>query len=262
MIHQEQLFFIHASPRFEVGFFFYAAVAGVLLLAITTAAIALRRQRPYLFVGWFWYLGTLVPVIGLIQVGIQSMADRYTYIPSIGIYWLAVWGVWELAVQRKFALWALRTVSAAVLAACLVLTTIQVSYWKDSETLFTEAIKAVPDSYFGHLHLGKELYSEQAVREGELADKAAVAGDKAGVAEHKQKKIELQDRAAEQFQESLKINPRYDFGNNNLAVWYAERGDYEHAIEYFKRALDAKPAYPDALSNLCGIFLRRTRALS
>ena len=228
----------------------------MLLLAITAAAFWFGRQRPYLIVGWLWYLGTLVPVIGLIQVGIQSMADRYTYIPSIGIYWLVVWGVCELAVQWKFALWALRTVAAAVLLACLVLTTIQVSYWKNSETLFKEAIDAVPDNYFGYLHLGKEYYSEQAVREGDLAAKAAVAGDKAEAKWHREKMIELQDKAAEQFQESLRINPHYDFGNNNLAVWYAERADYDHAREYFLRALQAKPAYPDALSNLCSISMR------
>ncbi len=256
MIHSERLFFIHTSPVLELGFFCYATMAGVLLLAITAAAIGLRRQAPYLIVGWFWYLGTLVPVIGLIQVGIQSMADRYTYIPSIGIYWLVVWGICELALRRNFALWALRTVAAAVLVACLVLTTIQVSYWKNSEALFSEAIKAVPDNYFGYLHLGKEFYSEQAVREGELAGQASVAGLKEEADVHHAKMLRLQDMAADAFKKALKINPTYDFGNNNLAVWYAERNDQENAIKYFTRALQAKPAYPDALSNLCTIFLR------
>ena len=104
IVHPERLFFLHVSPKFEMGFFFYATLAGILLLAITGLVLWFGRRRPYLIVGWFWYLGTLVPVIGLVQVGIQGMADRYTYVPSIGIFWMVVWGVCDVAAGWKHSL--------------------------------------------------------------------------------------------------------------------------------------------------------------
>ena len=107
------------------------------------AVIRLARRRPYLAVGWFWYVGTLVPVIGLVQVGMQTMADRYTYIPLIGIFIVLAWGGWELASRWRVPRVGLGIATAVVLAACMVVTRKQIAWWQDSETLFQRMITAV-----------------------------------------------------------------------------------------------------------------------
>ena len=124
------------------------------------AVIRLARRRPYLAVGWFWYLGTLVPVIGLVQVGMQSMADRYTYIPLIGIFIVLAWGGWELVERWRLPRVGLGIATAVVLAACMVATRKQIGWWKDSETLFQRMIAAVPGNYMAHYNMGN-LYSRQ-----------------------------------------------------------------------------------------------------
>ena len=132
------------------------AGAGLLIVAISVLAIAMIRQRPYFSVGWFWYLGTLVPVIGLIQVGGQSMADRYTYMPLVGIFIIFSWGMADLLgrgqLRRMNLAWA---VIVPVLVACLMVTRSQTSYWKDSITLFRHAIAVTTDNTLAHVDLGR-----------------------------------------------------------------------------------------------------------
>ncbi len=246
----------HDKPEIMWWFFAKGIVAGAVLAAITGLVIWLGRRRPYLIVGWFWYLGTLVPVIGLVHVGIQSMADRYTYIPSIGISIIVVWGVCEVAARWKISVWALRIEAAAVLLACLVLTWIQVSYWENSKTLFLEAINAVDESYFGYLHLGKWYYQESGA-EGQKAADASAHGRVTEEAKLQAEMIRLRELAREAFQESLKINHDYDFGNNNLGVCYADAREDAKAIACFEKAVKIKPAYADAHSNLCSILGRQ-----
>ena len=106
-------------PSWEV------ALAALALVAVSAVVIRLARRCPYLAVGWFWYLGTLVPVIGLVQVGMQTMADRYTYIPLIGIFIALAWGGWDLVAQRRLPAVALGTAAAVVLAACTIATRCQ-----------------------------------------------------------------------------------------------------------------------------------------
>ena len=215
-----------------------------------------------MIVGWLWYVGTLVPVIGLVHVGIQSIADRYTYIPSIGVFWIVVWGACEVAARWRISVLALRIEAAVVLLGCLLLTWFQVSYWKNSESLFKHAIAAVDENYFGYLHLGKDYY-QKATQEGQWARQAAIAGRMREAIDHKNAMKEWRERAAEQFRDSLKINPMYDFGNNNLGVCYADRDDAEgdaKAIYYFKRAVRIKPKYADAHNNLCSVLNREAAA--
>ncbi|PYI89412.1 MAG: hypothetical protein DMF03_07675, partial [Verrucomicrobia bacterium] len=124
------------------------------LLAITAAAIVLRRERPYLFTGWFWYLGTLVPVIGLVQVGEQGHADRYTYLPHIGLFLLVVWLVADVAaVRQSRSRFAVAT--AVIIIVALAWTAfIQTSYWRNSEILWTHALAVTSDNDFAHNNLG------------------------------------------------------------------------------------------------------------
>ena len=227
--------------------------AGILLAVITALVLWFGRWRRYLIVGWFWYIGTLVPVIGLIQVGIQARADRYTYIPSIGIYWLVVWGACELASRWERGVWVLRAAAVAVLLCCTVLTWRQVSYWTDSETLFRQSIRAIPDSYFANNHLGKEL-DARGMKEDTEARLAAVGGRAEEAAEHLRKRDLLRKEAMEQFKKTVEINPMYDFGNNNLGVSYARLKKNQEAKRLFLQAVYINPDYADAHNNLCVIF--------
>src|SRR5206468_1873932 len=131
-------------------------LAIALLLAITCAAIVWRDKRPYLFTGWFWYLVMLVPVIGLVQVGEQGHADRYTYLPSIGLFLIAVWAAGDVAVMGQVRLWrGVATAGTLVVVAALAGTAFtQASYWRNSETLWAHALAVTTDNDFAHNNLG------------------------------------------------------------------------------------------------------------
>src|SRR5262249_38771584 len=131
--------------------------SAALLIVISLLAVVGRRQRPYLFVGWFWFLGTLVPVIGLIQVGIQAMADRYTYIPQMGLLIGLIWSVHALWEGRLVRNVVLPICGIAALVCSMILTRQQIAWWRDSETLFRHAINITTNNYIAHLNLGVAL---------------------------------------------------------------------------------------------------------
>jgi protein O-mannosyl-transferase len=131
------------------------AGAALLLIAITALAVWRARREPWLLTGWLWFLGTLVPVIGLVQVGRQAMADRYTYIPSIGLFLAVVWTVAGLLTGRRVVLTA---AAGVVILALAAVTRTQIGYWADSATLFRHALAATDDgNYLAHIGLGKAL---------------------------------------------------------------------------------------------------------
>jgi hypothetical protein len=135
-----------------------AAGAALLLAAVTALAVWRARREPWLLTGWLWFLGTLVPVIGLVQVGRQAMADRYTYIPSIGLFLAVVWSVAGLGRRHRAAL---ATTAGIVILALAAITRVQVGYWSDSATLFRHALAATGDNYLAHIGLGKALMGER-----------------------------------------------------------------------------------------------------
>jgi hypothetical protein len=126
------------------------AASGAVLTCVTAVAIRLRRSQPYLLVGWLWYLGTLVPVIGLLQVGLQASADRYTYVPMVGIAIMLAWGMADFLSARLRARPVIVSAAAAVCSACFVLTFIQSRYWQNSETLFSHAIASTANNALAH----------------------------------------------------------------------------------------------------------------
>ena len=218
------------EKRIPYELYLQAVVAGMVLLAITLPALFFWRRRPYWLVGWCWYLGTLMPVIGIVQVGTQARADRYTYLPSIGLYILFVWGGSELC-QR----WNRSKIPAVILTSLILTglsaaTWFQASYWRDSLTLFEHAKRVTDRNYFACNHIG--------------------------VAYEQLKKPE-QARLA--FEESIRIMKDYDFGNNNLGIYYADKGDVKRAQSHFERAILTNPRYVDALSNLGVIYARQGR---
>jgi protein O-mannosyl-transferase len=192
--------------------------------------LSLGWRRPYLAIGWLWYLGTLIPVIGLVQVGIQARADRYTYIPMIGVSIAVVWAIAELAGRWPGFRKAVLIGTPILLGACVVLTWFQVAHWRNNLCVFSQAINATSNNYWAHSHLGFGYYN--------LGDKK---------------------KAAEEFQEALNINPKYDWGHNNLGVCYADEAKYDQAEKLFLRALQLNPRYTDACNNLAVIYLSRGR---
>ena len=208
----------HLSPG-EIGL-------SLLVLCLITAGVLAGRQRhPYLLVGWLWYLGMLVPVIGLLQVGDQARADRYTYLPEIGLYVLATWGAMELCGAWRHGRVLMGAAAAVILGMLLARACDQTRYWRDSETLWAHTLACTSENYLAHNNLGLALASE-----GKPAE------------------------AIEQYQRALQIMPDYAKAHNNLGVVLAGEGRWAEAIGQYERALQLEPDYAEVHNNL-GIAL-------
>ena len=184
------------------------------------------KQRSYFIVGWLWYLGTLIPVIGLVQVGCQSMADRYTYVPLIGLFIVIAWGIPELVKKwRHRKIW-LATLATVVLTILMAMTWKQVGYWENSITLFEHTLKITTNNFIAHKYIGTTL-SEQGRTE----------------------------EAIEHYLQALRIKPDYVDAHNNLAVALFNKGNIKGAIAHFRKALRINPGYVDAKSNLKKVLM-------
>jgi tetratricopeptide (TPR) repeat protein len=221
--------------------------AGLLLTAVTGAVIVFRRRWPYLPVGWFWYLGTLVPVIGLVQVGSQAMADRYTYLPLIGLFLLATWGVADIAQRWQLKRFAI-PLAGVLLAIASLYSWAQVCTWQDSIALWKHAIELNPDNPVANKNLGVALFHENKVEEAQHRFEEAVrrfpeaawAHDNlAGVYMRQQRSAE----AIPHLLRALELRPDNPFAHTNLGTIYAEQGKLEEAIHEFAEA--ARVARPD-----------------
>src|SRR5262249_9597665 len=133
-----------------------AAAAGAALVVVTLLTLSQLRRRPYLAVGWLWFLGTLVPVIGLVSVGIQTMADRYAYVPNIGLYLMAVWGIAD-ALADRVPRPVLAGTAGLGLAVCLLLTRYHAHLWKDNVALWEHAVRVTDNNFGAHESLGVAL---------------------------------------------------------------------------------------------------------
>jgi tetratricopeptide (TPR) repeat protein len=191
------------------------------LLVLTAAAILLARRHPYLCVGWLWFIGTLVPVIGLVQVGVQSMADRYTYLPLIGVYIAVVWGASECVAHLSRAQKALAAAAALALLICSALTLRQIGIWKNSESLFRHAVAVTKDNYLAYNNLGFHLSN-----------------------------LGKTEAALEMYRRSIQINPNYDEAQNNIGFALAKLGRPLEAIPYYEAALRLRPTLAEAHNNL------------
>jgi protein O-mannosyl-transferase len=230
--------------------------AAVFLVAVTGVAVRLWRSRPYLAVGWFWYLGMLVPVIGLVQVGAQSMADRYTYLPLVGIFILTVWGSADLLANRRFGRESLAVLAAAAILACTVLTARQAARWTDTLSLFEYALTIMPDNAAAHRNLGDVLLQQNRNEEAEVHFRALAQIDSPGRAMAECNwATTLSNRkrfaeAADHLRKALQINPDLAIAHNGLALALAELGVFQETIEQFQEAVRLLPEKPEALKNL------------
>ncbi len=233
--------------------------SAIVLLFISLAAFRLARRRPYFFVGWFWFLGTLVPVIGLVQVGLQSMADRYTYVPLIGLFVALVWGVSEFS--RNVSRRILAGFAAAIVVSCAISTSFQLRHWQNSITLFRHAIAVTKKNYVAHNNLATALANEGQSDEAmklfqnalQLKPNYAVARYNVAKILDKQGKI---DEAIEGYKESLRLKSNSAPAHYGLGLDLGKKGNLAEAIVHYRAALEIDPGHGEAHYNLANALLR------
>ena len=232
-----------------------AIAAAALLASITAAAILARRKHPWLIVGWLWYLGMLFPVIGLVQAGWQSMADRYTYLAQIGLGLGIAGMVVGLSSAWPFRRLACSLAAVLVIAALMACAWRQTAFWRNSETLWSRALACTSRNAVAHSGLGTSLQKqgriEEAVRQYQLALDINPAHP---MAHNNLGAILLQqghlDEAIRHYQAALAASPNYAKAHCNLGSCYYGQGKLKEAISEFQRALEIEPNYADARHNL------------
>jgi tetratricopeptide (TPR) repeat protein len=238
-------------------------VAGaVLLLVMVTAAVLLcRRRRPYLLIGWLWYLGMLVPVIGLVQLGSVASADRYTYLPQIGLAVALVWGTADLCRSWAHRRWLCGAASALVLAVLMGGAWRQTSFWRNGETLWAHAVLCTSENLVAHNNLGNALMESGRLDEAIAQYRKALQIDPRHAEMHYNlgnvllARGEL-DAALAEYQEAVKLRPDHPFARTNMASVLARQGRFAEAAGHFQRAMEIRPDFPDVINNLA--WLRAT----
>lgn len=281
-----RVFYFHERNNIMVS---SAVLSAIVLFLVTAVCWHFREKRPYCLFGWLWFLGTLVPVIGVVQVGDQAMAERYTYVPYIGVFIAVVWLVGDAVVKSPKFRVASQLLAVTVIVACAVRTEAQVKVWKDMVTLFSHVLEidprgAVPNTSLGvayarlgryadaqeylkraldyspndyeaHNNLGTNLgeqgLTQEALKEFRLS--LAIKPDQAA-AHSKIGRILAETHqlsaAIEEYNQALRFDPANAYAHNDLGVVLFQLGDYEKAAEQFSDAVRIDPAYADARRNL------------
>jgi tetratricopeptide (TPR) repeat protein len=219
MIYPNHLAVLYPLP--SDGWPLWQPIVSFLILAGLSAGIIYTARRRYLVVGWLWYLGTLLPVIGFVQVGLQAIADRYTYMPSIGILIIIAWAAAEFTANWRHRKIALSIAAALLLSALLIATRAQVRHWHDNLTIHQHTIAVTENNYIMH-----DSYGYGLLKKGRLQE------------------------AVEQFNEALRLKPHYLKAINHLGVALKEQGKLQEATACFKKALQLEPGHLGAHYNL------------
>jgi tetratricopeptide (TPR) repeat protein len=253
--HLAAFYPFHTEPTWEV------ALAGAALAAVTFFVINLRARYPYLFVGWLWYVVTLAPVIGLIQAGEQARADRFMYVPMVGLLIIAAWTPWEKRLKTRGS-WLLGTL---IVATCAVTARAQTSHWADSLALWRHAAEVTDANYVAYEKIGEALRER-----GQLADakryyeKAlalapahapayeAVIQNSLGIVLIRQGQP---DEAQPHFADAVRLNPKFAEAQSNYANGLANAGRFSEAVVHYRAALASEPSFADALVGLGGALL-------
>jgi Flp pilus assembly protein TadD len=231
------------------------AICALLLLGISFFVVRYGRHQRYLLLGWFWFVVTLIPVIGIIQVGLQAYADRYTYIPYIGLFVMIAWGLPQLLSK-----WAYRKIFLG-LSMVIVLTALgicahrQTSYWKNGVTLFSHALEATQNNCVAYNNLGVAYAGHSRWREAIEAYKQSIRIDperenvyyNLGTAYGS---LGRWDEAIEEYKQAIKIKPDYTEAYNNLGAAYGRLGRWNEAIDVYKQAIKIKPNLAESYTNL------------
>lgn len=232
-----------------------------LLLMVSLIVFSTRKKHPYLAVGWIWYLVTMLPVIGLVQVWTHDIADRYTYLPLLGIFIMLAWGIPEFVSSWPRRRAILSFFAIACLAILMVLARHQVSHWQDSYTLWSHALDVTEDNPVAHNNLGLFLANNDKPVEAAAHYRQAIqlkpdhyaAYNNLGILLAKQGR---QEEASQQFNKALSLKPDYADAHNNLAIYLAHRGKYTDALGHFLEAVRLKPDEAQFQFNVGLIYLQ------
>ena len=202
-------------------------ISGLILIGISILVLWAVRSKPYLSIGWFWYMGTLMPVIGLVQVGLwPAIADRFAYVPLIGLFIVIAWGVPDLVVRWRHRKAGLAAIAATLFTILMATTWLQIQHWQNGVTLFTHNLNVTHNNSLAHNELGNALRQQ-----GKF------------------------DKAMFHYYKALQVNPYYAEAHNNLGFTLARQRDYQDAIYHYNEALRIKPTYTEAHNNLATALL-------
>jgi len=252
MILPVNLAVLYPYPASVILWQFFGAL--LLLIAITAAVIWRMKQSPYLATGWLWYLGTLVPVIGIVQAGSQAMADRYTYIPLIGLFIMIAWGIAEVSQKWKYRKEVLLAAAALFIICFSILTWKQVGYWHDSLSLFSHALNVTKNNYRVHNMRGT-AYADLGNYSKAIEDYSRAIKIEPGYPEayYNRGKDYAQignfKQAVEDYTKAIKIKPNYALAYNSRGNGYFDLGNHKEAIADYSRAIEIKPDYTGAYKN-------------
>jgi protein O-mannosyl-transferase len=240
-------------------------LAGGVMVGISVLVWAQRRRFPFLLVGWLWYCGTLVPVSQLIQTGGHAMADRWTYLPSLGVLIQVVWGACELTRRWRYQALTFSMIGGTAIVLCLALTRCQIGYWMDSEALFRHALGVTVNNDAAHNGLGVALVKKGQIDEAirQFQESIHLNPDHADVHYNLGTALYQQGRSGEaisQFQEAIRLKPDHATAHNNLGTALGLIGQTEEAIRQFQEALRLMPDYADARKNLDVLLATRAHS--
>ena len=233
-----------------------------LMAGISAGALALRRRHPYLVVGWLWYLGMLVPMIGLVHAGTVARADRFTYLAQIGVYIMLAWWVKDLAVSRRYDRRILGAGALSVIAVLMVCAWKQTSFWRTSESLWLHALACTSGNYVAHNNLGNALLQKGSVDEAiaHFQQALQIKPDYAKARFNFGNALLLKgsvDEAIAHYQIALQINPGYAEAHNNLGTALFQKGKVDEAITHFQQALQINPNDAEVHNNLGNALLQK-----
>jgi tetratricopeptide (TPR) repeat protein len=233
--------------------------------AISIVAIRAARRYPYVTVGWLWYVGTLVPVIGVVQVGSQAMADRYTYVPLVGLFIIVAWGAVDLCARWPHRRQVLPVAAGLAIIACAVFARVQVEYWRSSLALWGHTVDVTRDNFVAQNGLGDALASQGRIDEAiaHLSEAVRINPDFApaqnnlGVELKRQRHL---GQAIDHYSQALRTKPDFAEAHNNLANALDEEGRTSEAITHYTEALRIRPDYAEAHNGL-GVALAKEARL-
>ena len=254
-----ELAFYYPHPQFQPVakiLFDYA-----MLIFITIFAWRLRSRYPYVLVGWMWFIGTLVPVIGLIQVGTQSMADRYTYVPLIGLFIIVVWGAADLADKLRIGKRILAMAVFVMISMYSMASYNYASHWADSIKLFEHAIEVTEKNEVALTNLGTVFQEAGRLDEAiqayskviDINPKNAKAHNNLGSVYEKTGNYK---RALNEYQTALEVDPELYKAHYNIGVLMERHGNINQAIHSYQQAISLFPNFADAHANIGGILLK------
>ena len=240
-----------------------SAGAAALLIGISLLVFRWARKAPYLVTGWLWYLGTLLPVIGLKQMGLwPAMADRFAYVPLIGLFIMIAWGIPELLARYPFKRIVLPLAAAGISVSLMLVSCLQVRYWRNSVLLYEHALAVTENNYLAHNNLGTVLekigkldeatvHYAEAVR---IKPDYAVAHNNLGEIKARQGMVK---EAMSHYYQALKSKPDYAKPYNNLGIELAKQGKLQEAVFYLSQAIEIEPSYADGHCNLGAVLVRQ-----